>query len=214
MQEPWEHPDWYDLHDNAMSAGPDKEMEQYRELVLSLPPLDRDGHVIDVGTGTGKLAQAVAIAYPRLGRMTLIEPNTAKLERALSRVEGLVPSGKVVSIPYQLGRGEVLPKAEASIVTLGHVLMPVILARGGALGDGLEWLRKALAEIRAMLRPGAWLYVLDTLALPTDKGDLRDAVRRLSMPELKTELREADLEAVECIYRFRDRVVIRARRPL
>ena len=37
-EEPWEHPDWYDLHDTTWTAGPEREPEHYRELVLGLPP--------------------------------------------------------------------------------------------------------------------------------------------------------------------------------
>ena len=39
LQQPWEHPDWYDLHDNTAIAGPEREPEHYREFVLTLPPL-------------------------------------------------------------------------------------------------------------------------------------------------------------------------------
>ncbi len=46
MDQPWEHPDWYDLHDTAWSAGSEREPEHYRELMLALPPLDRDDHLI------------------------------------------------------------------------------------------------------------------------------------------------------------------------
>ena len=64
---PWEHPDWYDLHDTTWTAGPEREPEHYRELVLSLPALDAEDHVLDAGCGTGKLAALVARGYPRLG---------------------------------------------------------------------------------------------------------------------------------------------------
>jgi hypothetical protein len=37
-------------------------------------------------------------------------------------------------------------------------------------------------------------------------------VRRLTMPELFDEIASAGFEAVECVYRFRDRVTLRARR--
>jgi hypothetical protein len=29
--------DWYDLHDTAFTAGPEREAEHYRELLLALP---------------------------------------------------------------------------------------------------------------------------------------------------------------------------------
>ena len=36
MDAPWEHPDWYDLHDTAWGAGSEREPEHYRELGLAL----------------------------------------------------------------------------------------------------------------------------------------------------------------------------------
>jgi hypothetical protein len=57
---PWEHPDWYDIHDTTWTAGPEREPEHYRELVIALPPLDVDDHLLDAGCGTGKLAALVA----------------------------------------------------------------------------------------------------------------------------------------------------------
>jgi len=42
MDAPWEHPDWYDLHDTTHTAGPEREPEHYRELVIALPPLDQE----------------------------------------------------------------------------------------------------------------------------------------------------------------------------
>jgi hypothetical protein len=51
----WDHPDWYDCHDNTSVAGPDREPEHYREFVIALPPIDARDHVVDVGVGTGKL---------------------------------------------------------------------------------------------------------------------------------------------------------------
>ena len=86
MDAPWEHPDWYDLHDTTWTAGPEREPEHYRELLLSLPPLGSADHLLDIGAGTGKLACLVARGYPELGRVTLLEPNEPKLERAAARV--------------------------------------------------------------------------------------------------------------------------------
>ena len=82
---PWEHPDWYDIHDTTWTAGPEREPEHYREMVIALPPLDADDHLLDAGCGTGKLAALVARGYPKLGRVTLLEPNALKLPRRLIR---------------------------------------------------------------------------------------------------------------------------------
>jgi SAM-dependent methyltransferase len=213
MDAPWEHPDWYDLHDTAWTAGSEREPEHYRELLLALPPLDREDHLVDVGAGTGKLACLIARGYPRLGRVTLLEPNAEKLERAVTRVRETLPGSSVEAAPHGVGEGRPPVVREATVATVGSVFMPMLELRGGSLADGLHWLRASLGEIYAMLRPGGWLYVLETLAVPWVGGTLDDPARRLTMPELSAEITRADFEALECVYRFRDRVTFRARRP-
>ena len=71
------------LHDTTWTAGSEREPEHYRELLLALPPLGPDDHLVDVGAGTGKLAAVIARGYPELGRVTLIEPNAPKVARAV-----------------------------------------------------------------------------------------------------------------------------------
>ncbi len=211
--EPWEHPDWYDLHDTTISAGSEREPEHYREGLLALPPLDRDTHLIDAGAGTGKLAGQIAAAYPRLGRVTLMEPNAAKLERALDRLRAALPDGRVTGMAASLGEGADLPRDSADIVTVGSVLMPIMTLHGGTLRDGLAWLDAGLRELGGLLRPGGWLYDLETLAAPWERGGPDDPVRRLHFVELAARIEGAGFERVECVYRFRDRVVLRGRRP-
>jgi SAM-dependent methyltransferase len=212
MDQPWEHPDWYDLHDTTWTAGPEREPEHYRELMLALPPLDRDDHLVDVGAGTGKLAALIARSYPRLGQVTLIEPNEQKLIRAQERLTELLPKSTITPLALALAQGGALPKDVASIVTLGSVLMPAMELRGGNLQGGLQWLRTALGEIVGLLRSGGWLYALETLAAPWARGSATDPVRRLNMMELSAEVAGAGFTSVECVYRFRDRVVLRGRR--
>jgi SAM-dependent methyltransferase len=211
---PWEHPDWYDLHDTTWTAGPEREPEHYRELVIALPPLDAGDHLADVGAGTGKLAALVARGYPRLGRVTLVEPNRAKLERAAARLRELLPGARVEAVAAGIGDGAAPPVRDATLVTVGSVLMPIMELRGGTLAAALAWLRAALAEAAAMLAPGGLLYDVETLAAPWARGGPGDPVRRLTLPELADELARAGLERVECAYRFRDRVILRARRPV
>ncbi|MBI1733655.1 MAG: class I SAM-dependent methyltransferase [Candidatus Rokubacteria bacterium] len=210
-QPPWEHPDWYDLHDTTWTAGPEREPEHYRELVLALPPLDADDHLLDAGCGTGKLAALVARGYPCLGRVTLVEPNAAKLERAAARLRELLPKARVDAVAGALGAGA--PAADpATVVIVGSVLMPVMELRGGTLADGLAWLRAALRDLRAALGPGGWVYDVETLAAPWARGGVNDPVRRLTLPELGAEIASAGFDAPECVYRFRDRVIVKARR--
>lgn len=213
MKGPWEHPDWYDLHDTTWTAGPEREPEHYRETVIALPPLDRDDHLVDVGAGTGKLALLVARAYPRLGRVTLLDLNAEKLARAETRLREALPSATVEVLRFGLGGGEPLPAAEATLVTVGSVLMPALELRGGTLADGLTWLRAALAEVLSLLRPGAPLFDVETVAAPWAGGGPGDPVRRLAFAELVRELAGAGFSPPQCVYRFRDRVVLRAERP-
>jgi SAM-dependent methyltransferase len=130
---PWEHPDWYDIHDTTWTAGPEREAEHYRELVIALPPLDAANHLLDAGCGTGKLAALIARGYPKLGRVTLLEPNPSKLERAAAKLRELLPTGG-------LGEGEGLTVEPARVVVVGSVLMPIMELRGGKFVDGLAWL--------------------------------------------------------------------------
>jgi SAM-dependent methyltransferase len=214
LDQPWEHPDWYDLHDTAWTAGSEREPEHYRELMLALPPLGGQDHLADAGAGTGKLAALIATGYPKLGRVSLIEPNQDKLERAGERLAKVLPQAKIQAYRLHLGEDQDLPRLEATVATVGSVFMPVMELRGGSLANGLAWLRKALREISAMLRPSGWTYILETLAAPWARGSLNDPVRRLNMLELIGEIGDAGFESVECVYRFRDRVTIRARRPM
>ena len=211
--EPWEHPDWYDLHDTTWTAGPEREPEHYREFLLVLPPLDHDDHLVDVGAGTGKLALLITGGYPRLGQVTLLEPNEPKLALAKERLVQANPEMAIVIIPASLGEATPLPSVgPGTIVTIGSVLMPIMTLLGGTLADGLVWLRKTLDDVISLVQPGGWVYALETLAAPWEQGTLEMPVRRLNMNELKDEFERAGLVDVECMYRFRDRVVLQGRK--
>jgi SAM-dependent methyltransferase len=210
---PWEHPDWYDIHDTTWTAGPEREAEHYRELVIALPPLDAADHLLDAGCGTGKLAALIARGYPKLGRVTLLEPNASKLERAVAKLRELLPKARVDDVRGGLGEGEGVTAEPAGVVVVGSVLMPIMEFRGGTFLDGLAWLRAALADLVRCVRPGGWLYDVETLAAPWARGGPTDPVRRLTLPELTDEIARAGFDAVECAYRFRDRVIVKARRP-
>ena len=211
---PYEHPDWYDLHDTAWTAGSEREPEHYRETMLALPPLDHADHLVDVGAWTGKLAALIARSYPNLGRLTLLEPNVVKLARAEARLRELVPHARIETLPASLGEGQDLPIGVADYVTVGSVFMPIVLLRGGTLADGLAWTRRGLADALRLLKPGGWLYTIETLAIAWEGGPLDGPVRRLQMLEWLAELTNAGFEQVETVYRFRDRVSVRGQRPL
>jgi hypothetical protein len=210
--EPWEHPDWYDLHDTTWTAGPEREPEHYRELVISLPPLDYEDHLVDVGAGTGKIACAVGRAYPRLGRVSLVEPNEKKLERAVERVRETLPNAEIRAYPIALGFDGTLPELEASVITVGSVFMPAMELWSGSLASALEWLRASLDHTSRALRRDGALFDVETLGPPWLRGNLDGPSRRLRMSELTEELFRK-FTAVECVYRFRDRVILKAAAP-
>ena len=209
----WEHPDWYDVHDNTCIAGPDREPEHYREFVIALPPIGAEDHVADVGAGTGKLSGLLADAYPELGKVTLIEPNERKLERARGRLAKRLGAERVRGVRAVLGEGGELPAGEATLAIVGSVLMPVLAGRGGTLREGRAWVVRVLGEIRSLLRPGGWLFDVETMAMPWDVGAADGPVRRLTLLELTAAVDAAGFEPAECVYRFRDRVVLKAQRP-
>jgi SAM-dependent methyltransferase len=210
--EPWEHPDWYDLHDTTWTAGPEREPEHYRELVISLPPLDYEDHLVDVGAGTGKIACAVGRAYPRLGRVSLVEPNEKKLERAVERVREILPNAEIRAYPIALGFDGTLPDLDASIITLGSVFMPAMELWSGSLASALEWLRRSIEQVAKVLRRDGALFDVETLGPPWLRGNLDGPSRRLRMSELTEELLRRFI-TVECVYRFRDRVILKASAP-
>jgi SAM-dependent methyltransferase len=207
----WDHPDWYDCHDNTAVAGPDREPEHYREFVIALPPIDSGDHVVDIGAGTGKLSLLLASAYPSVGRISLVEPNERKLDRARRRLTDRV-GDRVAAVRASLGEGAPPPISDASLAIIGSVLMPVLLVRGGLLSEGRAWIHQALTEVHALLRPSGWVYELETVAMPWDLSSEDGLARRFTLPELTAANQHAGFDAVECVYRFRDRVVIRARR--
>jgi SAM-dependent methyltransferase len=211
---PWEHPDWYDLHDTTWTAGPEREPEHYRELVIALPPLDRGDHLLDVGSGTGKASLLAVKAYPRLGRVTLVEPNRAKLARARERVAREIGARRVVAIAAGVGDVARPPRLrpKATIAIAASVFQPALDLRGGTLRDGLSWLGRALRDVRDAIGPGGTFFDLETLAAPWAKGGEDGPSRRLFMGELVREIAAAGFESVECVYRFRDRVILRAAR--
>lgn len=207
----WDHPDWYDCHDNTSVAGPDREPEHYRECVIALPPIDAGDHVVDIGAGTGKLSLLLASAYPRVGRISLVEPNEAKLDRARARLREYL-GDRVAALRASLGDGASPPISDATLAIVGSVLMPILLARGGTLAEGRAFVHRALTEAYAMLQPGGWLYDVETVAMPWDVGAAEGPARRLTLPELTEAVARAGFADVECLYRFRDRVAVRGRR--
>ena len=167
---------------------------------------------MDLGAGTGKIARAVGRAYPRLGRVSLVEPNEKKLERAVERVRETLPNAEIRAYPIALGFDGRLPELDASAVTVGSVFMPVMDLWSGSLGSALDWLKATIEQTSRILRRDGSLFDVETLGPPWLRGNLDGPSRRLRMSELTEELFRR-FAAVECVYRFRDRVILRASSP-
>ena len=178
MQQPWEHPDWYDLHDTTWTAGPEREPEHYRELVLALPPLDRDDHLIDAGAGTGKLACMIARSYPRLAlpdrHFGSVEERTAR--RPASRVTAtsvccVGPPARALRMTrsrnrytHSMSANPARPISPASSIRdrrrTGSFVPPVAqgafsVSRSYRDPPGASMARRSLSEVRSQRRPSA-----------------------------------------------------------
>jgi len=116
---------------------------QLRDRVLSL--VAPDGHVVDVGAGTGTLAIAMAGARPDVA-VTAIDGDAEVLARAQ------VKTG-AGSVRWRLGLADDLKLATACA---DAVVMSLVLHH---LGPDAK--RRALIEAVRVLRPGGRLYIVD-----------------------------------------------------
>lgn len=64
---------------------------------------------------------------------------------------------------------------------------------------------------RRSCSPGGWLYDLETLAGVFATPTMEGKARRLFLLELIDSFQRAGLRDVECVYRFRDRAIVRGR---
>lgn len=146
---------------------PRPETELLVELVLVHLPPDRPFRVLDLGTGSGAIAIAIARHRP-LARVTAVEYSSASLEVARANAarlgahnvdfrqgswfSALAPGehfGIIVSNPPYVANGD-------PHLTRGDVRFePVAALVSGA--DGLDDIRAIVSGARAHLEPGGWL---------------------------------------------------------
>lgn len=119
-------------------------------LIASLR-MPQDSSVLDLGAGTGVVAEAV-LAHLRGGRVILLDAQLGMLVRArrrFARVAGLRPD-------FAVGAAEFLPFAEGSF---DFVIMVTVL---GELDDAPRTIR----EVHRVLRPGGVLSITEHLPDP------------------------------------------------
>ena len=133
----------YDLMNRVMTGGRDS---RWRAITVAETRLSRGGHALDVATGTGDLALALARVAGPEGRVVGIDFTEAMLElaRRKARSRAIVPE-------FQLADALSLPFRDASFdaVTIGFGLRNV--------AD----VPRALAEMRRVLRAGGYMACLE-----------------------------------------------------
>jgi ubiquinone/menaquinone biosynthesis C-methylase UbiE len=116
-------------------------------LVGSLPALER-GRVLDLGAGSGVVAEAVARRM-RGSRVILMDPQSGMIRRARRRLAAM-PADQ---LGFSVGAAERLPFPDASF---DLILMVTVL---GEVDD----VPMTMREIHRVLRPGATLSITEHL---------------------------------------------------
>jgi ubiquinone/menaquinone biosynthesis C-methylase UbiE len=154
-------------------------MSRVHDGLIARADLRPGQRILEIGCGTGTLLLAVARRQP--GAQTIgIDPDPAALRRARRKADR-------AGLPIRLERafaGE-LPLPDGSI---DRVLSSFMLHH---LDD--EEKRRAMREIRRVLRPGGQLHVADFAGVPADRGLSRLVHRN---PSLAGNLADAVLAAL------------------
>ena len=124
----------------------------------------KSGHIVDVGTGSGCIALALAAAFPD-ARVTAADMSDDALALAAENAEKLGLQGRVTFLKSNLlsameGPIDLLvanlpyiPSAEISGLQREVLREPIMALDGGA--DGLDLVRRMLSDAKAKLTPGA-----------------------------------------------------------
>jgi demethylmenaquinone methyltransferase/2-methoxy-6-polyprenyl-1,4-benzoquinol methylase len=134
----------YDLMNTLMTGGQDALWRRYA-VRAAQPP--RAGRALDVGTGTAKLALALARAMPE-GQVVGVDVAEPMLQRALP---GLRQGGAGARVSLALADALALPFADAAFDCVTTAFMIRNVADVGA----------AFAELRRVVRPGGRVVCLE-----------------------------------------------------
>jgi len=135
----------YDLANRLLSGGVD--IWWRRRLVRAVHDV-RPREVLDLATGSGDVAFALADGLPRSVRITGMDFCQPMLDEAVKKRAG---NARWTSIEFRQGDGLALPLPDACVdaVTISFGLR------------NMADRHKALGEMRRMLRPGGRLFVLE-----------------------------------------------------
>jgi demethylmenaquinone methyltransferase/2-methoxy-6-polyprenyl-1,4-benzoquinol methylase len=137
----------YDLANHVLSGGVDL---IWRARLVAAVRRAAPGDVLDLATGSGDVALALARALPPETRITGMDFCQPMLDRAELKKAGR-RSARYTRVAFQLGDGLALPLADASFdaVTIAFGLRNMADRAG------------CLTEMRRVLRPGGRLFVLE-----------------------------------------------------
>jgi ubiquinone/menaquinone biosynthesis C-methylase UbiE len=139
----WAHA--YDLLGNVVTLGRAAAM---REQTVELAELRPGERALEVGCGTGEIAQRARVRVGTDGHVSGIDPSADMIARAQRKA---LRAG--LDIDYRMGAIEALPYADASFdVVLSSLMMH-------HLPDALK--SAGLAEVRRVLEPGGRLLIVD-----------------------------------------------------
>jgi demethylmenaquinone methyltransferase/2-methoxy-6-polyprenyl-1,4-benzoquinol methylase len=135
----------YDLMNRLMTAGLDGRWRSFAARQITLGPHQR---ALDIGTGTGDLAIAVARASDSTARVVGVDFTPEMLEHARSKVAHL---GLADQIEFLSGDGEHLEFADASFDACGSAWVVRNLAD----------LSRGLSEMLRVVKPGGRMVCLE-----------------------------------------------------
>jgi ubiquinone/menaquinone biosynthesis C-methylase UbiE len=139
----WAH--LYDLFGNIVTLGRAAAM---REQTVDLAGLRAGERVLEVGCGTGEVAQRARLRVGPDGDVSGIDPSAQMIEVARRKA-----SRAGLQVDYRIGAIEALPYRDASFdVVLSSLMMH-------HLPDDLK--SAGLAEVRRVLKPGGRLLIVD-----------------------------------------------------
>ncbi len=135
----------YDRLNRLLSLGLDRRWR--RRLVAALGPLRADDCVLDVATGTGDVALAIAAAHPTV-RVVGVDPSAQMLAHGDAKIAA---RGVAARVRLQRGDAERLPFADASFAasTIAFGIRNVTDRAAG------------LAELVRVTRPGGVVAILE-----------------------------------------------------
>lgn len=135
----------YDLMNGLMTGGLDR---RWRDFAARQMALEEGQRGLDIGTGTGDLAIAVAHMSPPSAHVVGVDFTPEMLERGRVKVQRLGLDGRV---DLQQGDGEHLAFADA---TFDAVCSAFVVRNLADLSGGL-------AEMRRVVKPGGRIVVLE-----------------------------------------------------